>query len=128
MKRALEIRAEPTIHHPRENSFVAGDCLDVLRGMPDGSWDNVVTDAPYGIGFHYDAWTEPDTPEAHWQALEPLVQEWFRVVVPGGLVAIFQPFILGAAGLCLLDRGADLEIREAAGRLRVPGKGGACVP
>jgi hypothetical protein len=36
--------------------------------------------------------------------------------------------ILGAAGLCLLDRGADLEIREAAGRVRVPGKEGACVP
>lgn len=27
-----------------------GDCLDVLRGMEDGSVDAVVTDPPYGIG------------------------------------------------------------------------------
>jgi len=27
-----------------------GDCLDVLRGMPAGSVDAVVTDPPYGIG------------------------------------------------------------------------------
>src|SRR5688572_3454646 len=27
-----------------------GDCLDVLRSLPDGSVDAVVTDPPYGIG------------------------------------------------------------------------------
>lgn len=26
-----------------------GDCLDVLRGMPDASVDAVVTDPPYGL-------------------------------------------------------------------------------
>ena len=35
-----------------------GDCLDVMRGIPDGSVDAVVTDPPYGIkrfekGFGY---------------------------------------------------------------------------
>ena len=32
---------------------VQGDCLDVLRQMPDGCVDAVVTDPPYGIGFPY---------------------------------------------------------------------------
>ncbi len=27
-----------------------GDCLDIMRGMPDGSVDAVITDPPYGIG------------------------------------------------------------------------------
>ena len=27
-----------------------GDCLEVLRGLPDGSFDAVITDPPYGIG------------------------------------------------------------------------------
>ena len=28
-----------------------GDCLDVLRGLPDGSFDAVITDPPYGISY-----------------------------------------------------------------------------
>lgn len=29
---------------------IEGDCLDVMRGLPDGCVDAVVTDPPYGIG------------------------------------------------------------------------------
>jgi site-specific DNA-methyltransferase (adenine-specific) len=32
---------------------VQGDCLDVMRGLPDGCVDAVVTDPPYGLGFPY---------------------------------------------------------------------------
>ena len=28
-----------------------GDCLDVLRELPNNSIDAVVTDPPYGLGF-----------------------------------------------------------------------------
>jgi DNA modification methylase len=38
-----------TLHH--------GDCLDVLRTMPDASIDSIVTDPPYGIGFQ-SQWVE----------------------------------------------------------------------
>lgn len=31
-------------------TVVHGDCLDVLRELPDGAFDAVVTDPPYGIG------------------------------------------------------------------------------
>lgn len=31
-----------------------GDCLEVMKGLPDGSVDAVVTDPPYGIGWHND--------------------------------------------------------------------------
>ena len=40
-----------------------GDCLDVLRTLPDNSVDAVVTDPPYGIG------------KADWDALFPV--EWY---------------------------------------------------
>lgn len=30
-----------------------GDCLDVLRTLPDGSVDCVVTDPPYNVGYSY---------------------------------------------------------------------------
>ena len=37
-----------TLHH--------GDCLDVLRSLPDCSVDSVVTDPPYGLGFMGKEW------------------------------------------------------------------------
>lgn len=40
-----------TIHH--------GDCLDVLRTLPDASVDAVVTDPPYGISFMGKQWDQP---------------------------------------------------------------------
>jgi len=37
-----------TLHH--------GDCLDVLRTLPDASVDSVVTDPPYGLEFMGKEW------------------------------------------------------------------------
>ena len=37
-----------TLHH--------GDCIEVMRSMPESSVDAVVTDPPYGIGFMGKAW------------------------------------------------------------------------
>ena len=41
-----------TIHH--------GDCLDVMRSMPDGSVDAVVCDPPYGLEFMGKDWDRLD--------------------------------------------------------------------
>lgn len=40
--------------------LIHGDCLDVLRTLPDASVDAVVTDPPYGLGFMGKAWDNPD--------------------------------------------------------------------
>ena len=40
-----------TLHH--------GDCLDVLRSLPDASVDSVVTDPPYGLEFMGKDWDAP---------------------------------------------------------------------
>ena len=37
----------------------AGDCLDVLRNLPDNSVDSVVTDPPYGLEFMGKEWDAP---------------------------------------------------------------------
>lgn len=37
-----------------------GDCLEVMRGMPDSSVDAVVTDPPYGIRFMGKTWDGKD--------------------------------------------------------------------
>lgn len=63
-----------TVHH--------GDCLDVMRDLPDASVDAVVTDPPYGLGFMGKAWDElpPGLPWA---------QECLRVLKPGGHLLAF---------------------------------------
>ena len=33
------------------NKVICGDCLEVMKGIPDGAVDCVVTDPPYGIGI-----------------------------------------------------------------------------
>lgn len=59
-----------------------GDCLDLLRAMPDTSVDSVVTDPPYGISFN----------GARWDADVPAVEVWaecLRVLKPGGHLLAF---------------------------------------
>ena len=34
-----------------ENKVICGDCLEVMKGIPDNSVDLVLTDPPYGIGY-----------------------------------------------------------------------------
>ena len=44
-----------------------GDCLEVLKTIPDNSIDSIVTDPPYGIGFMNKEW---DNPQKHQELIE----------------------------------------------------------
>ena len=68
-----------------------GDCLEVMRGMPDKSVDAVITDPPYGIGFKYNSGREAnDNPDDYWNWLNPIISECTRILRPGGLLAVWQ--------------------------------------
>ena len=59
-----------------------GDCLEVLRAMPDCSVDSVVTDPPYGLSFMGKKW-DYDVPSVEVWA------ECLRVLKPGGHLLAF---------------------------------------
>ena len=59
-----------------------GDCLEVLRAMPDCSVDSVVTDPPYGLSFMGKKW-DYDVPSVE------IWQECLRVLKPGGHLLAF---------------------------------------
>jgi DNA modification methylase len=59
-----------------------GDCLEVLRTMPDCSVDAVVTDPPYGLSFMGKAW-DYDVPGVD------VWREVLRVLKPGGHLLAF---------------------------------------
>ena len=59
-----------------------GNCLDILRTMPDCSIDAVVTDPPYGLSFMGKKW-DYDVPSTEIWA------ECLRVLKPGGYLLAF---------------------------------------
>jgi site-specific DNA-methyltransferase (adenine-specific) len=59
-----------------------GDCLEVLRTLPDNSVDSVVTDPPYGLSFMGKKW-DYDVPAVEVWA------ECLRVLKPGGHLLAF---------------------------------------
>lgn len=45
-----------------------GDCLEVLKELPDNSMDSMVTDPPAGISFMGKAWDEDKGGRKQWIA------------------------------------------------------------
>ena len=65
-----------------EPTLMLGDCLEVLRTLPDNSVDSVVTDPPYGLSFMGKKW-DYDVPTSEIWA------ECLRVLKPGGHLLAF---------------------------------------
>jgi len=63
---------------------VTGDCLDVLRTIPAGSVDAVITDAPYALDYGYASYS--DTPENLAKLIGGFVPESRRI---SGRVVVF---------------------------------------
>lgn len=63
-------------------NLLHGDCLEVLRTLPDNSVDAVVTDPPYGLSFMGKRW-DYDVPATEVWA------ECLRVLKPGGHLLAF---------------------------------------
>ena len=59
-----------------------GNCLDILRTMPDASIDAVVTDPPYGLSFMGKKW-DYDVPGVE------IWEQCLRVLKPGGYLLAF---------------------------------------
>ena len=65
--------------------LMRGDCLQLMRSIPDGSIDAVITDPPYG------------TTACKWDSVIPFAPMWEqlkRIIKPNGAIVLFgsQPF------------------------------------
>lgn len=67
-----------------ENNYTLynGNCLDVLKTLPDNSADSIVTDPPYGLSFMGKKW-DYDVPS------QEIWEECLRVLKPGGYLLAF---------------------------------------
>lgn len=64
------------------NVLIHGDCLEMLKDLPDNSIDAIVTDPPYGLSFMGKKWDYDVPSVAIWK-------ECLRVLKPGGHVLSF---------------------------------------
>jgi site-specific DNA-methyltransferase (adenine-specific) len=63
--------------------LILGDCLEVLKTIPDNSVDSIVTDPPYGLSFMNKKW-DYDVPSTD------IWIECLRVLKPGGHLLSFS--------------------------------------
>jgi DNA modification methylase len=98
-----------------------GDCLDVLRSMPDASVDAIVTDPPAGISFMGKAWDDDKGGRRQWIAwLEQRMREALRVLKPGGYALVWAlPRTSHWTATALEDAG--FEIRDSVEHLFATG-------
>lgn len=79
--------------HIGNGQFLQGDCLELMREIPDGSVDMILCDLPYG------------TTQNKWDAVipfEPLWEQYWRVCKPNAAVVLTssQPFTTDLINSC----------------------------
>ena len=71
-------------------STYQGDCLDVLKTLPDDHFDSIVTDPPAGIGFMNQAWDSNKGEKANWiKWFNEVSIELLRVLKPGAFALVW---------------------------------------
>jgi DNA modification methylase len=95
------------------HKLTCGDCIEVMRGLPDNSVDAICTDPPYGLGFL----------NKQWDCAVPgddFAREALRVLKPGGhLIAFAATRTVHRLAVALENAG--MEIRDQISHLQWQG-------
>lgn len=87
-------------------TLTTGDCIEVMRGMPDNSVDSIVTDPPYELGFMGKSWDST--------GIANNVEMWreaLRVLKPGGHLLAFSGSRTYHRMVCAVED-AGFEVRD----------------
>ena len=85
------------------NTIINGDCVEVMRSLPEGCIDMVVTSPPYSAGIKYDVYNDSIPMDEYWKFTIDWLSEVFRVLKDDGRVAINVPI--------------EMNVQERGGRI-----------
>jgi DNA modification methylase len=73
-----------------KSALINGDSLEILKKLPDNSFDSMVTDPPAGIAFMGKKWDKDKGGRKLWIAwLESIMTEAFRTLKPGAHILVW---------------------------------------
>ena len=75
-----------------ENKILCGDCLEVMKCIPDDSIDLVVTSPPYNCGIDYDVYIDTLDYSDYKKFAKQWLSEIFRVLKDNGRFALNIPY------------------------------------
>jgi site-specific DNA-methyltransferase (adenine-specific) len=73
-------------------TIINGDCVEVMKTLPDGEIDLVVSSPPYNVGIKYDTHVDDISMEDYWDWTKDWLTEAYRLLKDDGRMAINIPF------------------------------------
>jgi len=83
--------------------IINGDCVEVLKSLPDGCIDMVVTSPPYSAGIKYDVYNDSIPMDEYWEFTKKWLSGVYRVLKDDGRVAVNVPI--------------EMNVQERGGRI-----------
>ena len=72
-------------------SIINGDCIEVMKSLPESSVDLVVTSPPYGVNVKYDVYEDNLPMDEYWDFTIKWLTEAYRVLKDDGRIAVNVP-------------------------------------
>jgi site-specific DNA-methyltransferase (adenine-specific) len=85
------------------NRIINGDCVEVMKTLPESSVDLVVTSCPYNVGINYDTHIDTLSMDDYWGWTKEWLTETYRLLKDDGRIAINIPL--------------ETNVRERGGRV-----------
>ena len=85
--------------------IINGDCVEVMKEMPENCIDLVVTSPPYGVGIEYDVYNDETNIDEYLSFTEKWLKEVYRLLKDDGRIAVNIPYEIN-----LQDKGGRVLI------------------
>jgi site-specific DNA-methyltransferase (adenine-specific) len=74
------------------NKIINGDCVEVMKTLPENTIDLVVTSPPYNVGIAYDTHNDEVIMDKYWDFTEKWLTQVYRLLKDDGRVSINIPY------------------------------------
>ncbi len=72
--------------------IINGDCIEVMKTLPEGSVDLIVTSPPYGVGIDYDVHEDDTEFNEYVEFAKSWLSEAYRLLKDDGRIALNIPY------------------------------------